>query len=105
MLIKCPYCEYVWQPKVANPRCCPRCKRYPSSTNEFTMIDDEQAKEYITRPVSIFRSNSPGGDGSYYLCYSCPTDSKQRAIFRIGDHNYCKDCAVKLIGEMDIVPQ
>jgi len=27
MKSKCPYCGYVWTPRVANPKECPRCKR------------------------------------------------------------------------------
>ncbi len=27
VLVKCPKCTYTWQPRVAKPKACPRCKR------------------------------------------------------------------------------
>jgi len=26
--LKCPKCAHEWTPRVANPRVCPRCRRY-----------------------------------------------------------------------------
>jgi len=28
MKIKCPYCEYIWEPTKKFPKACPRCKTY-----------------------------------------------------------------------------
>lgn len=27
MPLKCPHCEYVWTPRVSNPKSCPKCKQ------------------------------------------------------------------------------
>ena len=26
--MQCKYCEYVWEPRVPEPKVCPQCKRY-----------------------------------------------------------------------------
>lgn len=28
MLVSCKRCNYIWQSRIENPKCCPRCKRY-----------------------------------------------------------------------------
>jgi predicted Zn-ribbon and HTH transcriptional regulator len=28
LLMKCPKCGYEWNPRVTNPKECPRCKNY-----------------------------------------------------------------------------
>ena len=26
--MRCPHCDYVWTPRIENPKQCPRCKQY-----------------------------------------------------------------------------
>jgi len=41
--LKCPFCQYVWTPRVSQPRTCTRCKRtfYYGQEGRFPLPTDE----------------------------------------------------------------
>lgn len=43
----------------------------------------------------------PGGSkNSYYMCYGCPPDYKERAVMEVNGHNYCYKHAMEAIQEL-----
>ena len=54
----------------------------------------------LNRPlVEMYEPRTPTTEGSYFLCYSCPPETKERAVVKIGEHHYCQKCAIRLLEE------
>lgn len=91
--MKCPYCGYVWKPKVKNPRSCPRCKRYFFEGHMPERVAEEPVQERLEVPK--VKSVTPLPSDSYLECEYCT----KRAIVHILGKNVCEDHIVTVIKE------
>lgn len=84
--VQCPFddCKYIWEPRVSDPKCCPRCTRYLVKRQKLT-------------EVKCLGPPKPGE--SFYLCEDC----RQPAVVCLGGKNLCKACGQASLGKIEEV--
>lgn len=67
--LRCPFCGYIWEPKVMQPRCCPRCKRHWVKDKEPVAVQVESLQEYkeLTPSVGVYELEGT----NYVMCKIC----------------------------------
>lgn len=48
--LKCPFCGYIWTPRVKSPRACPRCKRQWTEERRPEFVEVEVSQEWLMTP-------------------------------------------------------
>jgi len=91
MPLKCPYCGFVWKPRVANPRSCPRCKRYFYKPPE--RVDADVESQRLTVPKIREEEMKVLPTTSYLECDFC----NNRAIVHMFGHNLCREHLIQMI--------
>ena len=104
MALECPFCDHVWEPKVPEPRACPRCKRYFADDNLPGEIDNYSPQARIRRPVeaSVPKANHPNPK-AYVQCYRGAKFGTcgERAVMKLGKHSYCYKHAMEKLKELN----
>lgn len=84
MLLQCPYCGFIWRPRVEKPRACVCCKRYYTEDYQPEIVSDSTqrfTKRQIKKGIIVLDESAQ---------VICPCGEK--AIFNVYGRNVCKQC-------------
>ena len=83
---QCPYCGYVWFPRVPDPVSCPKCKQYFRKTKPYLvdLLDMKPGRMARTRPSKLADFERQLEELAKY----CPRDAYYRAAKEEYEHNY-----------------
>ena len=100
----CPHCQYIWPPRVKNPKDCPKCKRPLALTEEqLARKAMKRRREQISMDITVLRKEQQIHDNKILLCEVKEIGvASHPAQYCIEDergkkHLYCKDHCLNAI--------
>ena len=100
MALECPFCGYVWEPRVKSPRCCPRCKRGWTKGRAPKEVAEEVSQEWMHKlPIGGVVDSVEGGYTSCAICIALDDDTEGAYVWM--KETYCLRHFIDVVSKFD----